>query len=378
MSIKYIILTVLITGFGTLCHGQIDAGKKDAQQAELRRPQTPIKPYPYNEEEITFVNKLANITLAGTFAYPEVGDSFPAVILVHGSGAIDRDGTMFGHKPFLVISDYLTRNGFAVLRYDKRGVGKSQGVRGATTRELATDAMAAFEYLKTRKEVSKNKIGMIGHSEGGVIAPMCAVKLKDLAFIVLLAAPGMQGKDVLLGQLEAFARADGETEEGIQKILNFNKPLLEMMASTDDSIQTYVKLHEAVEKDIASKSEEEKKSPEYQKDAVDAQINQLMRPAYRFWIKLDSRKNLEMVQIPVLALTGEKDLWVNPKINLPEIEKSLRRAGNKRYKTMELPGLNHLFQHANKGTLEEVKALEETTSPQVLTIIKDWVTDILR
>lgn len=373
----WIVMAILL-GFYGFVFGQTQAAKSAGTQPELKRPQTPVKPYPYKDEEVTFENRDAGITLAGTFTRPEHGAAFPAVILVHGSGSLDRDGTILGHKPYLVLADHLTRNGFAVLRYDKRGVGKSGGARGATTVELATDALAAFEYLKTRPDVRRGQIGMIGHSEGGAIAPMCAVQVKDVAFLVLLAGPGLPGKDILLDQLEAFARADGAPEEDIRKNLELNRPALNIIADTADAGEAHDKLRDLLEKDIASKSEEERKNPAFQKEAVEANIQALLKPAYVAWVRFDSRATLEKVTTPVLALNGGKDLWANPKRNLPEIEKSLRKAGNQRFRILELPGLNHMFQHAKTGTMAEIKTIEETISPQVLTLITDWIAEILK
>ena len=179
--------------------------------AEIKRPQNPTKPYPYTEEEVAFENKTANITLAGTLTMPKEGGKYPAVILVSGSGLQDRDETIFNHKPFLIIADYLTRNGIAVLRYDDRGGGKSTGnYSSATTEDFATDALAAVQYLKSREEIDSKKIGIIGHSEGGMIAPMAAVNSNDVSFIVLLAGPGVVGKNLLALQTELILRAKRE------------------------------------------------------------------------------------------------------------------------------------------------------------------------
>lgn len=373
----FVVMTILL-GFYGFVLGQSQAPKSAGTQPELNRPQTPVKPYPYKDEEVMFENREAGISLAGTFTRPEQGASFPAVILVHGSGSLDRDGTLLGHRPYLVLADYLTRHGFAVLRYDKRGVGKSQGTRGATTVELATDSLAAYEYLKTRPDVRKDKIGMIGHSEGGAIGPMCAAKVNDMAFLVLLAGPGRPGKDILMDQLEAFARAEGTPEEEIKKNLELNRQVLNILASAADAKEASQKLHDLLAKEISSLSEKERKNPAYQKEAVEANLQAMLQPAYMAWVRFDSRPYLEKVTMPVLALNGEKDLWVNPKRNLPEIEASLWKAGNQRYRIMELPGLNHMFQHAETGTMAEVKTIEETISPQVLDLIVDWIDGILK
>src|ERR1035437_2728136 len=193
---------------------------------ELNRPQNPKKPYPYKEEEVTVQNKDANVTLAGTFTYPEKGKNFPVVVLITGSGPQDRDEAILGHRPFLVLSDYLTRHGIAVLRCDDRGIAKSTGnFSSATTKDFATDALACVEYLKTRKEVDKKHIGLIGHSEGGIIAPMVANQTKDVSFIVLMAGPGISGKKILELQSKLIAKAEGESDEEINKMTQLNTKL---------------------------------------------------------------------------------------------------------------------------------------------------------
>lgn len=351
--------------------------KKVEKVTEVIRPQNPVKPYPYNEEEVAFENKKANIILAGTFTFPSRGNNFPVVVLVTGSGPQDRDETLLNHKPFLVISDYLTRNGFAVLRYDDRGIGKSKGnFARSTTEDFAGDALAAVEYLKTRKEINKKKIGIMGHSEGGIIAPMCAARSKDVAFIVLLAGPGVPGKEIIMRQAELIARAQGEKEENITKALTINKMLYDIVVSTSDSSLAAFKLNQAIDNFTASLSDEEKKNSEFKKEAMAAGIKQILTPWFRFFIKYDPRQDLVKLKIPVLALNGERDLQVDPKQNLPEIKKALNKAGNKKFKTIEIPGLNHLFQTVNKGTISEYGELEETFSPKALEIIKEWLIKI--
>ena len=373
-----VMIMATLLGIFPFVFGQSQNARIAGTQPELKRPQTPAKPYPYKDEEVTFENREAGITLAGTFTRPEQGAPFPAVILIHGSGNLDRDETLQGHKPFLVLADHLTRRGFAVLRYDKRGVGTSQGSRGAATVELATDAMAAFAYLKTRADVRKNQIGMIGHSEGGAIAPMCAAQVKDVAFLVLLAGPGLPGKDILMGQLEAFPRAEGTPEEEIKKNLELNVEILNILASAAEADEASAKMRDVLEKNSYFKTEQERKNPGLQKEAVKTNIRVMLMPAYRAWVKFDSRTYLEHVTVPVLALNGEKDLWVNPKRNLPEIEASLRKAGNQKFRVLELPGLNHAFQHAKTGTMAEIRMIEETIAPEVLGLIADWIAEILK
>ena len=348
--------------------------KQVEKLTEVKRPQTPQKPYRYNEEDITFENKEASITLAGTLTFPKGEGKYPAVVMVSGSGPQDRDEALMGHKPFLVIADYLTRNGIAVLRFDDRGIAKSKGsFATATSADFATDALAAVEYLKTRKEIDSKKIGIAGHSEGGMIAPMCAVNSNDVSFIVLLAGTGVTGEEILLLQTELILKANGSPKEEVEKSIKQNKLIYEVIKEEADSLIMYNKLVELYNEDVSKMSEDEKKKPENSKDMFERGAKQILSPWFRFFIKYDPRPTLEQVNVPVLALNGGKDLQVDPKQNLPEIEKALKSGGNKNFKTVELPGLNHLFQPAETGAPGEYAKIETTFSEDALKIMKDWI-----
>ena len=351
--------------------------KKINKVEEARRPQNPVKPYPYNEEEIVFPNESANISLAGTLTFPKSNGKYPAVVLITGSGKQDRDETVYNHKPFLVIADYLTRNGIAVLRFDDRGGGKSTGDHSiATTEDFATDAAAAVQYLKSRNEIDSKKIGLIGHSEGGIIAPMTAVNSSDVAFLVLLAGPAVPGKEILWRQTELILRSNGMGEEEITKNVNQAKKAHEIITNSPDSITAYNKLKEMFDQEFAALSDEEKQKPEYSADNFKAQTKVLLSPWFRFFLKYDPQPILENISVPVLALNGEKDLQVDPEQNLPVIENSLKNGGNKNFKTIKLPGLNHLFQTTKTGALSEYGQNEETFSPDALKIIGDWIKEV--
>lgn len=356
--------------------------KKIEKLTVINRPQEPKKPYPYNDEEVTFENKTANITLAGSFTYPKNGGPFPAVVLVTGSGPQDRDETLAGginHKPFLILSDYLTRNGIAVLRYDDRGIGKSKGVFAlSTTEDFATDAQAAVEYLKTRKEVDPKKIGIAGHSEGGLIAPIVAVNSNDVSFIILLAGPGLPGKDILLLQAKLISKAEGEKTEMIEKSSLLNEKIYDAVLSEENNTVAEEKIRALYDDFYNSLTAEEKKEADGRKQMIEQGIKQLTKPWFRFFMKFDPRPTLENVTVPVLALNGEKDLQVPPKENLTEIEKALKAGGNKNFKTILLPNLNHLFQTANTGSPTEYGTIEETLSPHALKIMKDWILEVTK
>ena len=353
--------------------------KKIEKLVEVKRPQNPQKPYPYNDEEVIFENKSANITLAGSFTYPKGEGKFSAVVLVTGSGAQDRDESLMNHKPFLVISDYLTRSGIAVLRYDDRGIGKSKGnFASSTSEDFVTDALAAVEYLKTRKEVDTKKIGVAGHSEGGLIAPMCAVNSNDVSFIVMLAGPGVSGKDILILQTELIMKAEGSKEGEIKKAVEQNKRIYKVITDEADSTIMYKKLLALYDEDISKMGDDEKKKPENSKESFDRSIKTLLSPWFRFFIKYNPQPTIEQVTVPVLALNGEKDLQVPPFQNLPEIEKALKAGGNKNFKTIELPGLNHLFQPAKTGGVSEYGKIETTFSEDALKIMKDWILEVTK
>jgi fermentation-respiration switch protein FrsA (DUF1100 family) len=341
-----------------------------------KRPQEPKKPYPYKEQEVTFTNPEAGITLAGTLTLPKSGGPFPAAVLITGSGPEDRDETVFGHRPFLVLADYLTRQGIAVLRYDDRGVGKSTGNFGtATSTDFASDAKAAVAYLKTRKEVRADKIGLIGHSEGGVIAPMVAAESKDIAFIVMMAGTGVTGDQVILEQAALIAKAMGTGEEEVQEARAINRKAFGIIESGEDSASVVSDLRTLLLSAAAASAPKDTQTTEAR---INAQIKQITSPWFRYFLAYDPRPALRKVRCPVLAIDGEKDLQVSPKQNLPQIEAALREGGNKVFTVRELPGLNHLFQTATKGTPDEYAKIEETISPTALKLIGDWILERCR
>ena len=341
--------------------------KRSDQPLELRRPQNPGKPYPYREEEVTFSNEKAGVNLAGTLTLPKGTGPFAAAVLVAGSGPQDRDDTIANHKPFLVLSDYLTRKGFAVLRYDKRGIGQSTGsTEMATTLDLASDAQSAVAYLKTRKEIDPAKIGLIGHSEGAMIAPAIAAASNDLPWVVLLAAPATKGEDTLLNQSDFIARAGGLSDAQVLSSLNFDKQAYELVQKEPDNAVVTETL-----KTLVKESGLDAAVPPA---ALEAQLHMMTSPWFRFFLSYDPLPDLKRTKCPVLAIYGEKDLQVPPKINLPMLQKAFSDGGNKQADVRELPELNHFFQHAYSGSPTEYAAIDETFSPEAMKIIWDWLT----
>ena len=348
--------------------------QKVEKVTEINRPQEPKKPYPYLEQEVEYENKQAGIKLAGTLTLPQSGEPFPAVILISGSGAQDRDETVFNHKPFLVLADYLTRRGIAVLRVDDRGVGGSTGnLRESTSRDLVGDVLAGIEFLKTRKEIDPKKIGLIGHSEGGMIAPMVAAESNDVAFIVLLAGTGLTGEEILYRQAALMLKAYGVDNELIAKNKKRQEKLFQVIRDVNDDSLALEQMIKISQDDLASMTDQEKQIIGLSEKNLKQQLKPLVSPWFRFFLFYDPKPALEKVKCPVLALNGEKDLQVPPGENLKAIEQSLKKGGNRDFQVRQLPGLNHLFQTAKTGTVQEYSQIEETISPTVLKIIGDWI-----
>jgi len=353
--------------------------KKTDKVEEVKRPQLPVKPYPYNDEEVVFENKIDSIKLGGSFTFPKEGNNFPAVVLITGSSWEDRDETIFNHKPFLVIADYLTKKGFAVLRFDDRGGGASTGnMTKATTLDFVKDVKAAVDYLKTRKEVNQNKIGLIGHSEGGMIAPLVASERNDIAFIILLAGPGLTGEEILIRQTELISKVGGIPDQEIEKNVKLSKSIYAELRKSKDSEEANERVKKLLGKYIETLSDSEKNDLGDTKAFVERQSKAVSSPWFKLFLTYDPIPVLEKVKCPVLALNGEKDLQVPPKEDLAAIEKALKTGKNKNYKTMLLPGLNHLFQTAQTGSPNEYGKIEETFSPLALQAISDWLKEILQ
>jgi pimeloyl-ACP methyl ester carboxylesterase len=340
--------------------------KRSDQTLELRRPQTPARPFPYLEEEVTFRGGAEGITLAGTLTLPKGEGPFPAALLIAGSGPQDRDESLANHRPFLLMADALTRKGIAVLRYDKRGVGKSTGNPDiATTMDLAADAKAALAFLKSHKDIDGSRIGLIGHSEGAIIAPYLAGHSKEPKWLVLLAAPATTGEQTLLNQSELIGRAGGLSDEQLDASLGFDRAAYALVRKEKDP--------NALAEKLVALVKETGLDAALPPATLETQLRMLASPWFRFFLDYDPLPNLKAVSCPLLALYGQKDLQVAPKTNLPLLQKALHDSVNTQAETRELPELNHLFQHAYMGTPAEYAAIEETFSPEALALILDWV-----
>lgn len=356
----------------------LDLTREEVEKQALIRPQEPVEPFPYKAEEVIFENTNDKIKLAGTLTIPAGKGAFPAVVLISGSGPQNRNEEIFGHKPFWVIADHLTRNGIAVLRFDDRGVAKSEGnFAEATSVDFARDVTSAVEFLKTRMEIDPNQIGLIGHSEGGIIAPMVASESSDVAFIVLLAGTGIRGEELLLLQQQLIGRVYGLSDEELKKAASINKELFGIISQIQNTEDLTKALTKSLNQHMEHVPQAQKPQGISDDDFVEMQVKQLVNPWMRFFLAYDPAPVLRKVSCPVLALNGEKDLQVPPHENLSTIEKALKEGGNKRVTVIQLPGLNHLFQECETGSPAEYAEIEQTFSPVALTEIVNWIKNIL-
>jgi len=344
---------------------------------ENDRPQEPKPPYPYMTADVTFPGGANGVALAGTLTLPpaSLGDGpFPAAVLVAGSGPNDRDETILRHKLFLVLADDLTRRGVAVLRYDKRGVGKSTGSYAlATSRDFADDAQAAFAYLKTQPHINAAKVGLIGHSEGGLIAPMVAAKSPTVAFLVLLAGPGYPGERIIAEQAALIGKAEGASDADVALSQVLEKKLLAVAATEADPLAARTQIAALLAQSLAALTPAQKKKIGNTGPLLQAQSAALVSPWFHYFLTYDPAPTLRQVHCPVLALGGSLDLQVPPAENLAAIRSALKAGGNADVTTTELPGLNHLFQTAKTGSPSEYGTIEETVAPALLKTVGDWV-----
>lgn len=343
---------------------------RDSITTKQRRPQTPAEPYPYHSEEVAFKNEKDGITLSGTLTTPLNVKSFPVVVLISGSGPQNRNEEIFGHQPFLVIADYLTRNGIGVLRYDDRGVNKSTGnFTTSDTRNFASDLHYALKYLSKVKKYKT--IGLIGHSEGGIIAPMMQDDDTPIAFMILLAAPALKGSDLLLLQQRKMLEVQNSTNEEITKLQKTNQSLFEFTIKNKELPEKEfdLRLRQLIQSDSSIYVPEN-----YSKEAFsDLVCQQLNNPWMKFYLGYDPAPKLKTLKCPILALNGSKDLQVPSKENLSLIQVTLDSGKNKNHQTVELENLNHLFQESETGSPSEYETIDQTFSPKALELICNWI-----
>jgi alpha/beta superfamily hydrolase len=337
-----------------------------------KRPQEPRQPFPYSAEEITFNNSKDGIELAGTLTLPKEGKPSAVVILISGSGPQNRDEEIVNHKPFLIWADYLTKRGIGVLRFDDRGIGKSKGNFAlATSFDFAEDVNSAIEYLKGRSDLADVKIGLMGHSEGGIIAPFVASKRTDINFLVLLAAPGVKGSEIIVSQQGLIGKASGVPESEIDKYSIITRNLYSIIDKERNNPGLKKLLSDFIKSNAGA---------EVPDSQINQQVNAITTPWMLTFLNYDPADALTRIKIPIIAVNGTKDLQVPYEVNLNALEKSLLAAHGrntdslKKYVTIKsIEGVNHLFQRAETGLPAEYSKIEETISPEVLELISGWI-----
>jgi uncharacterized protein len=355
-------------------------GAADQAYVPPRRPQTPLPPFPYKSDSVEYDNTARTVHLGATLTYPSSGSRFPVAVLITGSGIQDRDETIFSHKPFAVIADYLTRRGYAVLRVDDRSAGVSTGdVIDATSADFARDVETSLAYLRTRKEIDTTRMGLIGHSEGGMIAPMIAARDKRIAFIILLAGPAESGYSTLMYQTLKPLQHAKASDRYISYSLLREKIILEniVAAKNEEALvygidSAYQALYTAY-RDSGGNAMPGTIPPEQFKTIIARQAPVLVGNWWKFFITYDSDTDYHKLTCPVLALGGDKDIQVNNAVDLETMDSLVSRAERSRLETHLLPGLNHLFQHCHTCTVDEYAKLEETFSPEALKLMGDWL-----
>lgn len=349
---------------------ELNMYRDKVEKEAYRRPQEPEKPYPYVEEEVIFENKRDSLSLAGTLTLPDKTGSFPAVILISGSGAQNRNEEVFGHRPFLVLADYLTRQGIAVLRYDDRGTAESTGnFATATSQDFAKDVLSAIEYLKSRDEIDHQQIGLIGHSEGGLIAPIVVNRSDDVAFMVLLAGTGVPGKEISRMQGRTLLDVEVSDREAYNRFIDKTVEIASSNKTTSEKREELTQHYRDSKKVLDELLPESMDREAF----INQQVEGALRPWSQFFFNHDPAEELKKVTIPVLSLIGSLDVQVPPKMNHTPIRKALEEAGNRDITIKELKGLNHMFQESETGSMMEYAEIEQTFSPVALEEISSWI-----
>ncbi len=343
------------------------------------RPQTPQPPFPYTATDVSYTNAEDGTTLAATLTIPDGDGPHPALVLITGSGAQDRDETLLGHKSFAVLADHLARHGIATLRADDRGVGGSSGnTNASTTEDFAFDALAGVAFLKTSADVDASHIGLMGHSEGGIVGPLAATKSDDISFVVMLAGTGHTGRDILIKQLGDISLSGGMTPEMVVLQQAAQTKLLDLLMSKAPHEEvkeafrqlTYLQVDpenadnpDAIDETLRNNIEA----------AIEPGIAGLQTPWFRYFLAYDPTIALTQVSCPVLAVNGTRDTQVDAEYNLPIIEETLKGNGNTDVTIKRFEGLNHLFQMCETGSPAEYATIEETFNPNAMEYITSWI-----
>ncbi|NIW80094.1 MAG: alpha/beta fold hydrolase [Calditrichae bacterium] len=356
-----LLLTVLLSGQFAVNAGTL--GKKEDEAMS------------YIQKEVVFFNK--DVTLAGTLTLPRTSGRHPAVVLLHGSGPLNRDHEFFGMKTFWIIADHLTRRGVAVLRYDSRGVGGSGGAPYQfTLQDVAEDALAAIRYLKTRNDINPARIGLCGISQGAIVAPIAASGSEDVAFIICLAGIGVPGAQAQIAQMTSIAKANGASEQEIAELVENLKRIISLVRNEADEAEIRPLITTMLKNQCVSMSQKSEKQTQDNKAAdthVDCVLSWYKSPWFRFFIDYDPKTALKQVMCPALFLFGELDTQVPLQANRTVIGDVLKKSGNKDYTLKTIPGANHVFQVANTGSPYEYLSLEKKFAPGFLEFVSDWV-----
>ena len=365
----------------------LSLNRGEAAAGKPKRPQEPEPPFPYVSEDLEIQNEDADLKLGGTLTIPEGEGPHPAVVLITGSGAQNRNEEIAGHKPFLVLADRLTRAGIAVLRTDDRGVGDSEGnTMESTLEDVAGDVRAQLDYLKTRPEIDGQRLGLLGHSEGGWVAPIVETTYPGLAFLVLLAGPAIGGEELLHVQTAAVLRTSGVSEDQVLNVRHFNDAVYTILKEDLSPEETLAKTQERWTQ-IHEELTDDELTAVYSilgiaRDDLEThlrtQLPIVTSPWFRYLLTFDPRPVLRDVDIPVLAVLGEKDLQVPPDPNADTLAGLLRKNERDDVEIIVMDGLNHLMQRAETGLPTEYSQIEETINPRALRTIETWIVDIVK
>ena len=365
-----------IAGTWTQGANSLDVHLTRGDSVTFRRPQEPVPPYPYDTVAVTYENPAGPVQFAGTLTLPQGEGPFPAVLLITGSGPQNRDETVMGHRPFLIIADYLTRRGIATLRADDRGIGGSGGnVMTATIADNAGDALAGVAFLKAQAKIDPARIGLLGHSEGGWVAPLAATHSRDVAFVILLAGPAVTGREIRHAQDSVMGLLSGASLDQVLADRQVSEAIYDALEAEPNDSVALLRMREAADRAMARLTQAQRGAM----DSAWAGVNltevwrPLTTPWFRYLLAYDPRPALAQVRVPTLALFGEKDVQVPPAQSVPVMEQAFRAGGQRDVTVTVFPGLNHLFQHAETGMVAEYGQIEETMAPELLDAIGAWI-----
>lgn len=370
----YSLLAIALAGGGYWFSQLLRKEQQGGGALHRTRSQDPSRPYPYDEAEVKIPNPAGGVVLAGTLTLPSSAGTHPAVVLIAGTGPHERDSAQSGHRPFLVLADHLTRQGIAVLRCDRRGAGRSTGsFEQATQADFADDTRAAVEYLSRRKEIDARRIGLVGHSEGGVVALRVAAGSRQIAFVVLLASPTLPLADVVARQIEVNGSAFGVESKLLENWIATQREFFRIVTTAVDPAATEPAIRQLWQERVAPLSADERKRLGIDDSALAEMIDRAKRPGFLSAARVDPREILRTVDCPVLGMGGLKDVQVSSRENLSALRAAPGPGGHAPRETIQGADWNHLFQSAKSGLVSEYETIEETFNPRALKAISEWI-----